>query len=312
MATRLPANNKFIRAIARMNVANAVITVGGNQPTSISLDIYPVGVTYDEISLLNSVQFGGVMDKQINGLTVQLSMFINNQQPTQCSGQTPITNLPTYSTISSGHWGFPSLPIGTSPTFQFKPDGIYWETGQALTTLQVGEYIAVCATLQTNPTITSNLAIIKITGGLPPSGTVVLKGGDGKIFTLDANSNVQTTSPLQFTVTITQGANNVQSANIYYYVYASSGTSQTLPLTSCGTNMYCGTLNLQPGTYVVKINITVNQGSPVTLLSILGFFNVSNPTLPSDLNYYVGLGILIVGALITLGAGFMPVRKGFP
>ena len=178
---------------------------------------------------------------------------------------------------------------------------------QCVVTIWVSTYMDV---IQKQATLTVNYPATQI------QGTVTLKGGDGQTFTLTASSNIQTTSPLCFRVAITQGVTNVQTLNLQYRTYP-SGSFQTQQMVRgtavCGLptdpNSWYGTLTLAPGTYEVKVQIISTQGSTLTLLSILGYFDISPPV---DVSYWAGAAVMLVGAVTVIGAAYMPVQRRMP
>jgi len=299
-------------------VAGAIVTVTGSQPTSISLGAgsfnylqCPTCTTsYQEVQFGNALQLSGRVNSNTANLQVSTTFQIN-------TGNTYA--FLQYSTDSQGYYG--SLSNGGQPAdlvlIQLKPDGIYISSpsGKFGATINVGDTVTFKAKIGS---VTSNAVKVKIVGsGVPPTGTVTLKGGDGKSYTLDSSSNIQTLSPLCFQVKITQGLDNIQSMNIYYWVYNSQGTFETLTLTKgstvCGlpsdSSSWYGQLSLQPATYVVKVNIIPKQGQPIVLLSIIGYIGV---TPPEDVNYWIGAGLMMIGAVITTAGAYMPVVRRRP
>lgn len=299
--------------------AQAVINVGGGTPTSLTLGITSFDYIqcptctskYQEVQFGNTFQLSGQITPSTNNLQISTTFQVN-------TGVTP--GFLQYFTDSQGYYG--ALSNGGQPTnpalIQLKPDGIYISgaSGKFGVTINVGDTVTFKATVSS---VSSNTVQVKIVGsGIPPTGTVTLKGGDGQTFTLDASSNVATTSPLCFRVAITQGLDNVQSITLPYWHYGVQELN-SLPLTRnapvCGLpsdpNSWYGQLNLQPGTYVVKVNIIPKQGQPIVLLSILGYFDVPNSQ-PQDYSYYVGLFIMVIGSVVAVGGAFLPTGRRMP
>lgn len=302
-------------------ITGTVINVAGGTPTSISLSIASVDYvqcpsctsSYQELALGNTLQLGGRVNVAVANLQIQSQVSVN--------GQTQY-NLPSYTTDSQGYYGaLQNNGQPSNPTLiQLKADGFYvngyrWSNSPSAFT--VGDTLTI-TTLYTgvSPTLLSNTATVKIIGsGVAPTGVVTLKGGDGQIFTLNASSNVQTKSPLCFRVAITQGVDNVQSVDLKYWHYnvqelftqALTRNSPICGLTS-DQNSWYGQLNLQPGVWVVKTNVTPKTGQPVVLLSLLGYFDIPTP-IPDISDYYVGSILLILGAALTISGAFMPMRR---
>lgn len=293
---------------------NTVITVTGGAPTAITLSIASVDYVqcasctnvYQELQFGNTFQLGGQVTPANGGLTISVQYAYSNTQ----------YNLPSYTTDSQGKYGWAQNNGSPNPPtlLQLKTDGFYvngnrWSNSPSA--FKVGDTMTVTTS---NNNKVSNSVQIKIVGsGVVPTGTVTLKDGTGKTVTLDASSSVTAQSPLCFQVKITQGTDNVQSANLYYWVYGSTGTQNTAPLTktpACGlpadSNSYYGTLTLQPNTYVVKVNIIPKQGQPSVLLSIVGYFGT---TPPADYTLYYSAILGITGFAGLLSQFFWAKRK---
>ena len=236
------------------------------------------------------------------------------------------TLIQVYATDGQGYYGY-KYTNNRGSYVQIQNNGLYLSGGQKILSAAYSQgstiaFVAKVGTVSSN-TVTATVKV----PAQPPMGTVAVEGCDHqKYYGLSGSDTIKTCSPIYFEVTVTQSASLISSMFVTYGPQGSATTQQatltrTIPTGSTFTpnsnpafTMYYGTLTLPIGTYEVHWGGKYSdQGTQTsyTILSILGYFGVSEPV---NMRWYWGAGVFIIG-LVLAASGFLmviPRKRGGP
>ncbi len=310
-------------------VTAATVTIAGSSANLVlSLSISVVGPTsapicpscslaYQELNIGDTISLTGqLLDSKTNigvgGVTID-----------EYSGNTLLGSVIT---DANGNYG--AALFYSKLLIQFQSNGVYAGGSNKLNQpVNVGstftfttKYAAV------SPNIQSQQVTVKIVGGIPttPVVQVRMEGGDGTIYTLIASSNIQTSAPLYFEVYASTGADNVQDISIQWkrtspnpqsdFVITKATRNQPydkfVGSPNAANSWYTG-LHPDIGVYEIHVRVTPIVGAQFTVISIIGYFGISIPY-PDQSDYWLGLGIMLVGAMVAISGAFLPTGRRLP